>query len=91
MGLLINWRVRFRNRNWVIAFISQMFIVAQVVLAGLNSMGITDFQISEALEDWVITMANAVFVLLSMLGIVQDPTTKGFGDSERAKQYKVPD
>lgn len=90
MGRLINWKVRFRNRNWVIAFISQMFIVAQIVLGGLNSMGITDFQITKALEDWVITLANAVFVLLSMLGIVQDPTTKGYGDSERALQYKDP-
>ncbi|MCM3764317.1 phage holin [Neobacillus niacini] len=87
---MINWKVRFRNRNWVIAFISQMFIVAQIVLAGLNSLGITDFQISEALEDWVITLANAVFVLLSMLGIVQDPTTRGYGDSRRALQYKEP-
>jgi phi LC3 family holin len=28
--------------------------------------------------------------LLSLLGIVQDPTTKGYGDSERALQYKDP-
>jgi phi LC3 family holin len=38
----------------------------------------------------VLTVANAVFVLLSLLGIVQDPTTKGYGDSERALQYKDP-
>jgi phi LC3 family holin len=87
---MINWKVRFRNRNWVIAFIAQLFIVAQFVLGGLNSLGITDFQISDALQEWVITLVNAVFVLLSMLGIVQDPTTKGYGDSQRALQYKDP-
>lgn len=87
---MINWKVRFRNRNWVVAFIAQLFIVAQIVLAGLNSLGVTDFQISDALQDWVITVVNAVFVLLSMLGVVQDPTTKGYGDSERALQYKDP-
>ncbi|WP_423802057.1 phage holin [Neobacillus sp. SAB-20_R2A] len=87
---MINWRVRFKNRNWVIAFISQLFIVAQMILGGLNSLGITSFQLSDALQDWVITLANAVFVLLSLLGIVQDPTTKGYGDSTRALNYKDP-
>ncbi|MCH6264016.1 phage holin [Neobacillus citreus] len=87
---MINWKVRFKNRNWVIAFISQLFIVAQMILGGLNSMGITNFQLSDALQDWVITLANAVFVLLSLLGIVQDPTTKGYGDSTRALNYKDP-
>ncbi|MEH7107535.1 MULTISPECIES: phage holin [Bacillaceae] len=87
---MINWKVRFKNRNWVIAFISQLFIVAQLVLSCLNSLGVTDFQLSNAMQDWVITFANAIFVLLSLLGIIQDPTTKGYGDSERALNYKDP-
>jgi phi LC3 family holin len=87
---MINWKVRLKNRNWVIAFISQLFIVAQIILGGLNSLGVTDFQLSEAVEDWVLTLVNAVFVILSMLGIVQDPTTKGYGDSSRAMQYNDP-
>ncbi len=33
---------------------------------------------------------NAVFVVLALLGIVADPTTKGVSDSERAKTYKKP-
>ncbi|MFK9090517.1 phage holin [Bacillus salipaludis] len=87
---MINWKVRFKNRNWVIAFISQILIVAQMVLAGLNSMGLVDFQLTDAIQNSILTLVNAIFVLLSMLGIVQDPTTKGYGDSERALKYKDP-
>jgi phi LC3 family holin len=90
MGKMINWKVRLRNRNWVIALVSQIMIVAQMVLACLNSFGIIDFQITDAIQNSVLTFLNAVFVLLSMLGMVQDPTTKGYGDSERALKYKDP-
>ncbi|MGG1674498.1 phage holin [Neobacillus sp. NRS-1170] len=88
--MMINWKVRFRNKNWVIAFISQLMIVAQLVLAGLNSLGITDFQLTDAIQNSILTLVNVIFVILSMLGLVQDPTTKGFGDSERAMNYKDP-
>ncbi|MEH6957455.1 phage holin, partial [Neobacillus drentensis] len=77
---MINWKVRLKNRNWVIAIISQIMIVAQMVLACLNSFGLIDFQLTDAIQNGVLTFVNAVFVLLSMLGIVQDPTTKGYGD-----------
>jgi phi LC3 family holin len=90
MGKMINWKVRLKNRNWVIAIISQIMIVAQMVLACLNSFGLIDFQLTDAIQNGVLTFVNAVFVLLSMLGIVQDPTTKGYGDSERALTYKDP-
>lgn len=87
---MINWKVRLRNRNWVIGFISQIMIIAQMVLACLNSFGIIDFQLTDAIQNGVLTFVNVFFVLLSLLGIVQDPTTKGFGDSERALTYKEP-
>jgi len=89
-GEMINWKVRLRNKNWVIAFVSQIMIVAQMLLACLNSFGIIDFQLSDAIQNGVLTFVNAVFVVLSMLGIVQDPTTKGYKDSERALTYKDP-
>jgi phi LC3 family holin len=89
-GIMINWKVRFKNRNWVIAFIAQLMIVAQMLLGGLNALGITDFQLTDAIQQTILTLVNAVFILLSMLGLIQDPTTKGYGDSERALNYKDP-
>ncbi|MEH7438348.1 phage holin [Neobacillus drentensis] len=87
---MINWKVRLRNKQWVVAFISQLMIMAQMVLAGLNSLGVTDFQLTDAIQGTVLTFVNVVFVVLSLMGVVQDPTTKGYGDSARALNYKDP-
>ncbi|MCL6574097.1 MAG: phage holin [Bacillus sp. (in: Bacteria)] len=87
---MINWKVRLKNRNWVIAFLSQIMIVTQMVLAGFQSLGIIDFQLTDAIQSSILTVVNAVFILLSMLGLVQDPTTKGYGDSTQALTYKEP-
>jgi phi LC3 family holin len=87
---MINWKVRFKNRSWVMAFIAQLLIVAQMLIGGLNALGITDFQLSDAIQQSILTFINAVFILLSMMGLIQDPTTKGMSDSDRAKTYKEP-
>lgn len=87
---MINWKVRFKNWSWVAGFVSQIMIVIQIVLVGLNTIGITDFQLTEEIQTWVLTLCNAIFVLLSMLGLVQDPTTAGLEDSEQAKLYNEP-
>jgi phi LC3 family holin len=89
-GRMINWKVRFRNRSWVVAFVAQLMIVLQMVLGGLNVLGITEFQLSDSIQQSILTLINAVFIILSMLGLIQDPTTKGMSDSERAKTYKEP-
>jgi phi LC3 family holin len=87
---MINWKVRFKNKSWVMAFVAQLMIVAQMLLGGLNVLGITDFQLTDAIQQSILTFVNAVFILLSMMGLVQDPTTKGMSDSERAKTYRKP-
>ncbi|NRD79324.1 phage holin [Bacillus sp. BRMEA1] len=87
---MINWKVRFKNRNWVIAFISQIFIIAEFLLSGLHALGITNFQLTDTIKESVLSFVNALFVLLGLLGVVQDPTTKGIGDSEQALDYKEP-
>ena len=43
-----------------------------------------------ALLQWVMNVINTVLMLLSMLGIIIDPTTKSISDSERALQYSEP-
>jgi phi LC3 family holin len=90
MNKVINWKVRFKNWGWVSGFIAQILIVAELVLTGLNSMGVTDLHLTDMVKDYVLGIANAVFILLSMLGIVQDPTTKGYSDSEQALKYDEP-
>lgn len=87
---LFNWGVRFRNKAWVIAFLSQLMLVAQIVLEGLNRLGWTTFRLTEELQNEVLMLVNGIFIVLAMLGIIQDPTTKGYSDSKRAMEYKDP-
>lgn len=87
---MINWKVRFKNRLWVVAFMSQLFILAEVLLVGAHAAGLTNFQLTEEIKGWVLAVVNAIFGVLSMLGVVQDPTTGGMEDSDQAKRYSEP-
>lgn len=87
---VINWSVRLKNKTWVISFLSQIMIMAQIVLEGLNMLGWTSFRLTEQIQNEILMLVNGIFLILSMLGIVQDPTTKGYKDSKRAMTYKEP-
>lgn len=87
---MINWKVRFKNRLWVVAFMSQLFILAEMVMLGANAAGLTNFVLTEEIKGWVFAVVNAIFGLLATLGVVQDPTTSGMEDSVRAKGYSEP-
>ena len=82
---MINWKVRFKNKRFVIAFIAGLLLlVKQVsVLFGYNLN-------TELFNTNINNVVDAVFLLLGLFGIVNDPTTKGFSDSEQALTYKEP-
>lgn len=82
---MINWKVRFKNKRFVIAFIAGLLLlVKQVsVLLGFNLN-------TELFSTNINNVVDAVFLLLGLLGIVNDPTTKGFSDSEQAMTYEKP-
>lgn len=87
---MINWKVRFKNKLWVISFISQLFMLAEVLLIGAHAVGITDFQLTEEIKGWVLAVVNSIFGVIATLGTVQDPTTEGLEDSTRAMTYNEP-
>ena len=82
---MINWKVRFKNKRFVIAFIAGLLLlVKQVsVLFGYNLN-------TELFNTNINNVVDAVFLLLGLLGIVNDPTTQGFSASEQALSYKEP-
>ena len=81
----INWIVRIKNKAFWLAIIPAVLLLIQAVAAVVGYQ--LDFgDISEKL----IAVVNAVFVVLSILGIVTDPTTDGIGDSTRAMTYTTP-
>lgn len=81
----INWIVRLKNKTFWLAIIPAVLLLIQAVAAVVGVQ--LDFgDISEKL----IAVVNAVFVVLSILGIVTDPTTAGIGDSTRALSRQKP-
>lgn len=81
----INWTVRFKNKNFWLAFIPAMLVLIQVVASVFGfTLDLGD------LGNKLIAVVNAVFVVLAILGVVTDPTTKGVSDSKQALTYDKP-
>lgn len=82
---MINWKVRIKNKNFWLALVPAVLLLVQVVA---NAVGFSfDFgQIGNQLVDII----NAVFGVLVILGVVNDPTTASFSDSELAMTYEEP-
>lgn len=82
----VNWKVRIKNKMFWLTLIPAIVLLIQAV-AGV--MGYT-LDLNE-IGDKLIVVVNALFAVLTILGIVVDPTTPGVGDSNRALGYKKPD
>lgn len=81
----INWNVRVKNKNFWLSAIPAVLLLVQAVAA---VFGVTlDLG---PLGDKLLAVVNAVFVVLAILGVVTDPTTKGVGDSAQAMTYEIP-
>lgn len=78
----INWKIRIKSKQFWIAFIPALFLTLQAFLAIFG----LDFNFSQIAER-VLNFVNVLFALLSIMGVVVDPTTKGISDSEKARGY----
>lgn len=81
----INWKVRLKNKSFWLTLIPAILLIIQPILA---LFGIA-FDVND-IGAKIIAVIDAVFVLLAVLGIVTDPTTKGISDSEQAMTYEKP-
>ena len=73
---MINWKLRFKNKATLIAIASTVILLAQ--------------QLGLKLPDNIEDVVNTVLTLLVLLGVVNDPTTARFKDSEKALTYDKP-
>ncbi len=81
----INWLVRLKNKSFWLSFIPAMLLLVQAVAA---VFGFTlDFG---PLGDQLLEVVNLVFIILSLFGVVTDPTTAGISDSKQALTYTEP-
>ena len=79
----INWKVRVRNPLFWLTIIPA---VATTVYTILGLLGV----VPTISEDVVVNTGTALVSILSTLGVLVDPTTKGLSDSHMAMTYKAP-
>lgn len=76
----INWKIRFKNRVWLLTFIGTLVAFAYQIC---TLLGI----VPKVAEDQVMDFVKILLTLLVGLGVIVDPTTSGTADSERALAY----
>ena len=82
---MINWTVRFRNKNFWMAVIPAVLLLIQTVAAVFGyTLDLGD------IGNKLIAVVNAAFGVLVVLGVVNDPTTAGISDSKQARGYNYP-
>lgn len=82
---MINWKVRIKNKAFWLAMIPAALLLVQTVAA---LFGFT-LDLGE-IGDKLLAVVNAVFGVLVILGVVNDPTTAGMSDSKQARTYISP-
>ena len=81
----INWKVRLKSKTFWLAMIPALLLLVQVVAA------VFGFELDlGVLGDRLLAVVNAVFTVLTILGVVTDPTTAGLSDSKQALTYTEP-
>lgn len=81
----INWKVRIANKNFWMALIPAVLLLIQAVAAVFGyTLDLGD------LGNKLLAVVEAVFLVLGIIGIVNDPTTQGLSDSKKAMGYITP-
>lgn len=81
----INWLVRAKNKAYWVGMIPAVLLSVQIICSIFGyTLDLGD------LGDKLLKLVDVVFVILVLNGVNTDPTTEGFGDSERALTYSDP-
>ena len=81
----INFAVRAKNKTFWLSLVPAALLLFQTLAAVFGIP--TDFG---DLGQMLTAAINALFAVLTIIGVVADPTTKGLSDSERAMSYTQP-
>ncbi|EJS7263377.1 phage holin [Listeria monocytogenes] len=73
----INWKVRMKSKVFWVSVIPLVLVLSQQLLGWFGVTLPVDTINKQALD-----LVNSVFLLLGVLGVVNDPTTSGTSDSE---------
>ena len=81
----INFAVRAKNKTFWLSLVPAALLLFQTLAAVFGiptDLGDLGQRLTAAI--------NALFAVLTLVGVVADPTTKGLSDSERAMSYTQP-
>ncbi len=81
----INWTVRWKNKTFWLALIPAFLLFVQAVA---SVIGCT-LDLGE-MGNQLLAVVNTAFGVLTVLGVVTDPTTAGVSDSDQALTYTKP-
>ena len=81
----INWSVRLKNKNFWLAVVPALALLFQA----FANIFVIKLEFGETI-DKILVFINVLFAFLVLIGIVNDPTTVGLGDSTRALGYEEP-
>ncbi|MCY7542536.1 phage holin [Bacillus safensis] len=79
----INWKVRLKKKTFWVAILSATLLFVQMIAEAFG-YDLTGF------GDDLTVKFNALLTFLSIVGIIDDPTTKGVSDSDQALEYDEP-
>lgn len=82
---MINLTARFKNKTFWLTLIPALLLLVQVCAAPFGyqwDLGVLNEQLA--------AIINALFAVLAILGVVNDPTTAGISDSKQAMTYDKP-
>ena len=82
---MINWKVRIKNKTFWLSLIPALLLLAQA-LGAVFGLSLALSAVGEKL----LTVVNTLFAVLTILGVVTDPTTAGVSDSKLALSYDEP-
>lgn len=81
----INWTVRLKNKAFWVAIVPAILLLIQQVC------GMLGIKIEIAgLSDQILSIIGTVFAILSLIGVVNDPTVATLSDSNQAMTYTEP-
>ena len=81
----INWIVRLKNKAFWMAIVPAILLLIQQVC------GMFGIKIEIAsLSDQLLAIIGTVFAILSLIGVVNDPTVATLSDSNQAMTYTEP-
>ena len=83
--MMINWKVRVLNKTFWLTLVPALALLIQAFLAVFG----VKLELGETI-DKLLVFINALFAVLMIVGIVNDPTTSGVSDSNRAMTYERP-